>query len=236
MKHYESAAQPAAASLSRHRWSSTGAVLLPVVTTGLLAGQGLRSAAATVPPGPIEPAEQGAVGWAAQCAERRETQSLCLQPNVNAAGSARAPMAGAARPRSRLRLLDRSRHDPAEHPRAGGISVTVTGTEPQSHDYELRTDWAAVLQGPPAVSRANNAAATAGMEAAAIRRRAACCSPTRCSQTGRPRRLATALSSTMVRLLHRRESQKFDSCNGLLHAKYEWIMHQAVSAELCLLI
>ena len=49
-------------------------------------GQGLRS---LPPPGPIGPAEKGTVGWASQCAERRETQSLSLQPSAFARLAAR---------------------------------------------------------------------------------------------------------------------------------------------------
>jgi hypothetical protein len=72
-------------------------------SAGLAALAQGRACALLLPPGQNGSAEQGAVGWALQCAEGRETQSLCLQPNICAAGSTRASLAGAARPRSRLK-------------------------------------------------------------------------------------------------------------------------------------
>ena len=72
-------------------------------SAGLAALAQDRACAPLLPPGQNGSAEQGAVGWALQFAVGRETQSLCLQPTIYAAGSARTSLAGAARPRSRLK-------------------------------------------------------------------------------------------------------------------------------------
>jgi hypothetical protein len=125
----------------------------------------------------VRPASTARPDWASRAgAVGGVPQSLCTEPITCAAGSARASLAGAARPRSQLSTRTGSRRDPGD----GGDSVAVTGP----HECERCTAWAVQTEGLPAASRPKRApgrSGAGGSDTAAACRRAAWRGPTGCS-------------------------------------------------------